>query len=38
MQVEAEEQMTAYLSVERVYKRFNDTPVLEDINLGVKKG
>ncbi|WP_434115984.1 putative 2-aminoethylphosphonate ABC transporter ATP-binding protein [Paraburkholderia caffeinilytica] len=30
--------MTAYLSVQQVYKRFNDTPVLEDINLGVKKG
>jgi iron(III) transport system ATP-binding protein len=39
MQAEqAEEHMTAYLSVQSVYKRFNDTPVLEDINLGVKKG
>jgi iron(III) transport system ATP-binding protein len=38
MQVEAEEEMTAYLSVQQVYKRFNETPILKDINLGVKKG
>ncbi|WP_027801676.1 putative 2-aminoethylphosphonate ABC transporter ATP-binding protein [Paraburkholderia dilworthii] len=30
--------MTAYLSVQQVFKRFNDTPVLQGINLGVKKG
>ncbi|BCF92868.1 MULTISPECIES: putative 2-aminoethylphosphonate ABC transporter ATP-binding protein [Paraburkholderia] len=30
--------MTAYLSVEQVSKRFNETTVLNDIHLGVKKG
>jgi iron(III) transport system ATP-binding protein len=30
--------MTAYLSVQQVFKRFNDTPVLHGINLGREEG